>query len=50
MNGYIPKEFTSNDGDKLSLVQDISKVHSPKELDAYKKRIEDLYGRIPQTD
>ena len=49
MNGYIPKEFTSNDGDKLSLYQDISKVHSPKELDAYKKRIEDLYGRIPAS-
>ena len=49
MNGYIPKQFTSNDGDKLSLYQDIKKVHTPQELDAFKKRVEDLYGKIPDS-
>lgn len=49
MNGYIPKQFTSNDGDKLSLYQDIKKVRSASELMAFEKRIQDLYGKIPAS-
>lgn len=49
MNGHIPSGFTENDGDKLSLYQDIKKVRNLKELLAYEKRIEDLYGHIPSV-
>ncbi len=47
MSGYIPQNFTDNDGDKLSLYQDIKKVRTYSELDAYQQKIEDLYGTIP---
>ncbi len=49
LNGYIPKKFTENDGDKLSLYQDIKKVHTAHDLEAFKKRVEDLYGKIPAS-
>ncbi|MDD7280567.1 transcription-repair coupling factor [Floccifex sp.] len=46
-NGYIPESFTDNDGDKLSLYQDIQKIKTSDELRAYKERVHDLYGTIP---
>lgn len=46
--GYIPAPFTSSDGDKLSLYQDLKAVRSMHELEEYRKKIEDLYGRIPK--
>ena len=46
-NGYIPESFTDNDGDKLSIYQDIQKIQSLDELLKYKERINDLYGNIP---
>ncbi len=46
-NGYIPKHFSDNDGDKLSLYQDITKFDTLEDLETYKKRIQDLYGHIP---
>lgn len=48
VNGYIPKQFTENDGDKLDLYQEIKAMHSLKELQAYEERIRDLFGRIPK--
>lgn len=45
--GYIPAPFTSNDGDKLSLYQDVKKIETMKDLEDYRKRIQDLFGKIP---
>lgn len=46
--GYIPAPFTSSDGDKLSLYQDLQAIDSMKELEAYRRRTEDLFGKIPK--
>ncbi len=48
VDGYIPQPFTDSDGDKLSLYQEMRSISSTKELDAYEKRIQDLFGRIPK--
>ncbi|MBQ0065660.1 MAG: transcription-repair coupling factor [Firmicutes bacterium] len=48
LNGYIPEQFTENDGDKLSLYQDIYRIRNVKELAEYEKKVQDLYGRIPK--
>lgn len=48
MDGYIPSQFTTNDGDKLSLYQDIKNAKNNKELIELEKRVEDLFGRIPK--
>ncbi|WP_283651144.1 transcription-repair coupling factor [Ileibacterium valens] len=47
-DGYIPAPFTSSDGDKLSLYQEMRAISSYKELDEYEKRIQDLFGKIPK--
>lgn len=47
LDGYIPSAFTDNDGDKLSLYQEIQNITSEDELKQYKERINDLYGKIP---
>lgn len=48
MSGYIPKQFTDNDGDKLALYQEIKSLKNEEEIGQYKQRVEDLFGRIPQ--
>lgn len=47
LSGYIPKKFTDNDGDKLEIYQHIKKTESLTELIEYEKRVEDLFGHIP---
>ena len=46
--GYIPAPFTSNDGDKLELYQEIEGIRTWKELEESEKRTRDLFGRIPK--
>lgn len=48
VEGYIPALFTSNDGDKLSLYQEIKGLKTYAELEAYEKKVQDLFGRIPK--
>lgn len=48
LNGYIPQQFTENDGDKLSIYQDIYRIKNVKELAEYETKVQDLYGRIPK--
>ncbi len=48
MEGYIPKQFTSNDGDKLDLYQHIRALTSEKALLEYEKETTDLFGQIPK--
>jgi transcription-repair coupling factor (superfamily II helicase) len=45
--GYIPERFTSNDGDKLQLYQEVKKIKTLQQLDEYEKRTADLFGKIP---
>lgn len=48
VDGYIPAQFTENDGDKLDLYQEIRAVRSLQQLHEYENRITDLFGRIPK--
>ena len=48
LSGYIPKQFTENDGDKLEIYQHIKKTKNMNELKEYEKRVEDLFGHIPR--
>ena len=48
LNGYIPEKFTENDGDKLALYQEMKKIKTLKELNAYEIKIKDMFGKIPQ--
>lgn len=48
LEGYIPEQFSSNDGDKLALYQEIRAIRTEKELEAYETRTTDLFGRIPK--
>ena len=49
MDGYIPIEYASSDGDKLEMYQEIQKISSIPELDVYKKKMRDIYGQLPQS-
>lgn len=46
--GFIPENFTENDGDKLALYQNIRAISNLHELNDYEKRIQDLFGKIPK--
>lgn len=46
--GYIPAPFTSNDGDKLALYQEIRKIKTRKELEDAEFRTADLFGKVPK--
>ena len=46
--GYIPAPFTSNDGDKLALYQEIRSIHTKKQLQEYEAKTADLFGQIPK--
>lgn len=46
--GYIPMQFTENDGDKLAIYQAIYKISNLHELAEYEKRVQDLFGKIPK--
>lgn len=48
LGGYIPQQFTENDGDKLDLYQEIKAIRSLQQLYEYQHRIEDLFGKIPK--
>ena len=48
VDGYIPETFSTNDGNKLSLYQDIRNIKTMDDLTKYEDRIRDLYGRIPK--
>jgi len=49
IEGYLPKDFTSDDYDKISMYQDIDKIESVYELEKYKTKIIDEYGRLPKV-
>lgn len=46
--GHIPQQFTENDGDKLSIYQQVRKIDTFKDLKSYQQRIQDLFGKIPK--
>lgn len=49
VSGYIPKNFSPDDYDKLDLYQQIDTMRTEEELAAYKKEITDRYGKLPKA-
>lgn len=47
VGGYIPKNYAT-DGDKLEIYQEIQGISLIPELELYKEKIRDIYGRIPE--
>lgn len=48
LDGYIPQNFSSSDGDKLSLYQELDRIKNVNELKAMEEKVHDLYGHIPK--
>ena len=46
LDAYIPKVYAS-DGDKLEIYQEIQEVSTLVELEVFKNKIKDIYGKIP---
>lgn len=47
IDAYIPKEYASN-SDKVQLYHELEDIKTEKELDAFKRRMKDIYGRLPE--
>ena len=46
--GFIPQQFAPDDFDKISMYQTIDRIADDDELEAYREKISDEYGRLPQ--
>ena len=49
IDGYLPEEFTRDDYDKISMYQDIDNLKSVKQLEEYKDKVTDEYGKLPKV-
>ena len=49
VEGYIPKSFVEDDYDKISMYQQIDKINTLNELNEYRTKIIDEYGRLPEA-
>lgn len=47
IDAYIPAEYASK-SDKVELYHELEDIKTEKELDAFKRRIKDIYGRLPE--
>ncbi|MBR1847297.1 MAG: transcription-repair coupling factor [Bacilli bacterium] len=47
IDAYIPSDYASN-SDKVELYHELEDLKTEKELDAYKRRMKDIYGRLPE--
>ena len=47
IDAYIPQEYASK-SDKVELYHELDDVKNEKELDAFKRRLKDIYGRLPK--
>ena len=47
IDAYIPKEYASK-SDKISLYQELDEIKEEADLNRFKKKIRDIYGRIPE--
>lgn len=48
VSSYLPKDFVTDDYDKLDLYQKIEKIQNNLQLEEYKKAIKDQYGHLPK--
>ena len=47
VDAYIPDQFAPEDGDKLSLYQQIEKIRTVEELHRLMDEVRDLFGKLP---
>lgn len=48
MDGYIPKKYAENDGNKLEIYREIQSISTLTNLDIFKEKLKDIYGKLPQ--
>lgn len=49
VDGYLPQRFTSDDGEKLEIYQEINEIQTIAQLKAFNTNLEDRYGKLPNT-
>ncbi|QIK69075.1 transcription-repair coupling factor [Erysipelothrix sp. HDW6C] len=49
IDGYLPSDFTSDDGEKLELYQEINDIETMEQLSAFYENIRDRYGKLPSS-
>lgn len=49
VDGYLPKNFTPDDFDKISMYQDIDKMTSLEDLENLRNSVIDEYGKLPKV-
>ena len=47
VDAYIPKEY-ANKSDKIELYQELEEIKTEAELNAFEKKLRDIYGRLPE--
>lgn len=47
VDAYIPKEY-ANKSDKIELYQELEGIKTEAELNAFEKKLRDIYGRLPE--
>ena len=47
VDAYIPKEY-ANKSDKIELYQELEEIKTEAELNAFEKKLCDIYGRLPE--
>ena len=48
-SGYLPKDFTFNDSEKLDLYQEIQAISNLHEYASFYESVEDRYGKLPDA-
>ena len=46
IDAYIPAEYANN-ADKLELYQELDSLQNEKEIEAFRKKVRDIHGRVP---
>ena len=49
IDGYLPERFTSDDGEKLEIYQDINEIKTIAQLKSFNNNLQDRYGKLPNT-
>jgi transcription-repair coupling factor (superfamily II helicase) len=47
MDAYIPKKYAENDGDKLEIYREIQTISTLPNLEIFKEKLKDIYGKLP---
>ena len=49
IQAFFPEEYVPNSGERMSLYRELDSLTSPQQLEAYRKRMIDRFGHIPDV-